>query len=87
MTTSSGELKRMASRRTELLIARALLSAAHSHVTETLSRIHAIETEIRETVPSTAALRIQTVQQTKQWFASHPEEARAISEFFFPLSR
>lgn len=77
----------MASRRTELLIARAFLSAIHSHVIETLSRIHAIDAEIREQTHSAIWLRSKTREQAGHWFESHLEEARAISEFFFPLSR
>ena len=87
MTSSRGELKRMASRRTELLIAKALLSATHSHVIETLSRIHAIDAEIREQTHSAIALRSKTREQAGHWFESHPEEARAIAELFFPVSK
>ena len=68
-------------------LGRAFLSAVHEHVSTVLARIDAIQAEICEQEHSAAELRMEVREQTKRWFAAHPEKALAISEFFgFPYS-
>ena len=86
MTIGGGNRNRMASKYpTETEIAETLLSTIHTHVSATLGRIEAIEAEIRAQIRSSAPLRTQQREQARQWFESHPQEARAIAALFgFP---
>ena len=71
----------------EKVLARAVLRGVHAHVRATLARIDAIQAEICEQKRSAAKLRIEVREQTKAWFAAHPDKALAISDFLgFPYS-
>ena len=71
----------------EEVLGRAFLSAVHEHVSAVLTRIDAIQAEVCEQERSAAELRMEVREQTKRWFAAHPEKALAISEFLgFPYS-
>ena len=69
----------------EEVLGRAFLSAVHEHVNAVLARIDAIQAEICDQKRSAAELTIEVKEQTKAWFAAHPENALALSDFLgFP---
>ena len=69
------------------VFARTVLRVVYAHLSATLARIDAIQAEICEQERSAAELRMEVREQTKRWFAAHPEKALAISEFLgFPYS-
>ena len=71
----------------EEVLGRAFLFAVHEHVSAALARIDAIQAEVCEQERSAAELRMEVREQTKRWFAAHPEKALAISGFLgFPYS-
>ena len=63
----------------EEVMGRVFLSGVHDHVSAVLARIDAIQAEICDQKRSAAELTIEVKEQTKAWFAAHPDKALAIS--------
>jgi hypothetical protein len=73
----------MASKYTEIVIARASLAAAHHRLFVVLNKIDAIYAEIGKQRVSAAEDKARVRKETEEWVKDNPREARAISELFF----
>ena len=63
-----------------------LLKDIHDQVRATLKRIDTTlsETAARELALADGTFRARVREETKTWFETHPDQARAITELFLP---